>query len=183
MDTLGVELPKECSYDFAPGYFLLYYGESLYRSGDSSASVKMFKKVAENYSEGYLYEQSGYYSGYLYMDIAARALWNLMKIQTRLNKTDSFVSYCDKISKANDDKKIGFFAHYLAGIALDDIGESTMALKEYSRAERYYEVSDLENDEFDWFYNDMLRSLKQRINGNPNVYSEKYYFVGSSSEA
>lgn|GEM_PF-1790192 len=182
LETVGDLLPSECSYDFAPAYFLLNYGEALERGGDSSEAVALYKRIANDYPGTYIY-RGGNHTGYWYMDIPGRALWRVMRIQTRLGENQDFDAYCDRVAKASDDKRLGFIAYYLAGIALEKAGDAAGASKQYNRAERYYQAGDLGAGDFGFYYDDLYRLLIDRMTGHPKTDAEEWGFKGYLDEA
>jgi tetratricopeptide (TPR) repeat protein len=182
LETVGALLPSECSYDFAPAYFLLNYGEALERDGNSSEAVVLYKRIVDDYPGAYIY-RGGNHTGYWYMDISGRALWRVMRIQTRLGENRDFDAYCDRVAKASDDKRIGFIAYYLAGIALDKAGDAAGASKQYNRAERYYQAGDLGTGDFGFYYDDLYRLLIDRMTGHPYTDAEEWQFKGYLDEA
>ncbi len=188
LETLGALLPSKCSYDFAPAYFLLNYGEALERGGNSSEAVILYERIIEEYPGAYIYgydyaTASGWNTGYMYMHIPGRALWRVMRIQTRLGENRDFDAYCDRVAKANDDKRVGFIAYYLAGIALEKAGDSAGASKQYNRAERYYQAGDLGAGDYGYYYDDLYHLLIERMTGHPNVRMEEWLFKGYMDES
>jgi hypothetical protein len=160
----------------------------LEEAGNSSEAVTLYKRIVEEYPGAYIYGSdyataSGWNTGYLYMDIPGRALWRVMRIQTRLNDNRDFGAYCDRVAKANDDKRIGFVAYYLAGIALDKAGDADGASKQYNRAERYYKAGDLGAGDFGFYYEGLYRLLIDRMTGYPDVDSEEWQFKGYLDES
>jgi tetratricopeptide (TPR) repeat protein len=182
METVAALLPSKCSYDFAPAYFLLNYGEALEQAGNSSDAVTFYKRIVEEYPAAYIYH-GGLHTGYWYMDVPGRALWRVMRIQTRLGENRDFDAYCDRVAKANDDKRIGFVAYYLAGIALDKAGDADGASKQYNRAQRYYEAGHLGDGDFAFYYEGLYRLLIDRMTGYPDADSEDWQFKGYLDES
>jgi tetratricopeptide (TPR) repeat protein len=182
LDTVGALLRSRCSYDFAPAYFLLNYGEALEFDGISSEAVVLYKRIVTDYTNAYIY-RGGNNAGYRYMDIPGRALWRVMRIQTRLGENRDFEAYCDRLADASDDKRIGFIAYYLAGIALEKAGDASGASKQYDRAERYYGAGDLGDGDFGFYYGDLHRLLVDRMAGHPNADAEERGFKGYLDEA
>jgi tetratricopeptide (TPR) repeat protein len=183
LDRLSTEIPAKCSYDFAPAYFLLYYGEALERRGQSSAAVKLYKKIVDDFPRAYLRDQGGYYTDYDYVNLTARALWRLMYVKIRLGEQISFHDYCGAVAKSTDDKRVGFLAYYAAGIAMDSIDDAERAGKAFSRAERYYDAGELESGDFGYYYEELHEEMVRRMEGRPNSGREEYLFKGLSSGA
>lgn len=183
LDRLATEIPAKCSYDFAPAYFLLYYGESLERRGESSAAVKLYQKIVSDFPRAYLYDQGGYYTDYDYVDLPARALWRLMHVKERLGEQRSFYDYCNAVAKSAKDKRVAFLACYVAGIAMASVGDGERAGKALSRAERYYDAGELDRGDFGYYYEDLHDQMVRRMEGRPEPRSEEYLFKGISSEA
>lgn len=117
------------------------------------------------------------------MDIPGRALWRLMRIQTRVGECREFDAYCDTAAKADDDKRIGFFAYYLAGMALEKVGDADGASKQYNRAERYYKAGDLGAGDFGFYYEGLYRLLIERMTGYPDADWEGQQFKGYLDES
>ncbi len=189
LETVAALLPKECDYDFAPAYFLLSYGEALERDGKTSLAVPLYEQVVRDYSDAYIYgggwaAGSGWNTGYVYMYVPGRAVWRIMRIRTRLGEFREFDAYCDKIAKAkDDDKRVGFFAYYLAGIALEKAGDSAGASKQYNRAERYYLAGELGSGDFDFYYETLYDLLRERMTGHPDTNMEEWYLKGYLDES
>jgi len=183
LDEMTTDLPGRCSYDFAPAYFLLYYGEALERRGKSSVALPLYRRIVLEFPDAYLSYQGGYYTEYEFMDLAARALWRMGKIKTRLGETASLYDFCDEASDAAEDKRIGFLAQYVAGIAAASAGNEKSADKCYARAERYYKAGELDSREFGDFYAELKNLLDRRSAGRPNTYAEEEYFKGLTSGA
>ncbi|UCE27540.1 MAG: tetratricopeptide repeat protein, partial [Candidatus Coatesbacteria bacterium] len=188
LETVGALLPSKCSYDFAPAYFLLNYGEALERGGNSSEAVKLYERIIEDYPGAYIYGHdyataSGWNTGYMYMLIPGRALWRIMHIQTRLGENRDFDAYCNRVAKADDDKRIGFIAYYLAGLALEKAGDAAGASKQFNRAERYYQAGDLGTGDCGYYYDDLYRYLIDRMAGHPNTSMEEWLFKGYADES
>ena len=173
LDTVGALISSQCSYDFAPGYFFLDYGEALERVGDSSEAVVLYQRVVEDYPGAYMYMKR-----FGYTDIPARALWRVMCIRTRLGENRDFDAYCDRVAKASGDNRIGFIAYYLAGMALEKAGDAAGASKQYDRAERYYRAGELGTGNFGPLYEELYRFLTDRMAGRPDTYQEEYWFKG-----
>ncbi|UCE27880.1 MAG: SH3 domain-containing protein [Candidatus Coatesbacteria bacterium] len=173
MDNMGTLISSRCSYDFAPGYFLLDYGEALEKGGNSSEAVVLYERVVEDYPGAYMYMKR-----FGYTDIPARALWHVMNIRARLGENRDFSAYCSEVAKASDDKRIGFIAYYLAGMALEKAGDAAGASKQYDRAERYYRAGDLVSGDFGPLYEELYGFLTERMAGHPDIYQEEYWFKG-----
>jgi tetratricopeptide (TPR) repeat protein len=188
LETVGALLPSKCTYDFAPAYFLLNYGEALERGGNSSEAITLYKRIIEEYPGAYIYGHdyataSGWNTGYMYMLISGRALWRVMRVQTRLGANRDFDAYCGRVAKANDDKRIGFIAYYLAGLALEKAGDAAGASKQYNRAERYYQAGDLGAGDCGYYYDDLYHYLIDRMTGHPNASMEEWLFKGYMDES
>jgi tetratricopeptide (TPR) repeat protein len=178
MQALGALLPSRCSHDLAPSYFLVEYGESLERNGKSGEALVLYQRIVENYPEVYL----SWNCGYSYLDIPGTALWHVMNIRTRLGENRDFDAYCGEVAKVSDDKRIGFIAYYLAGIALEKAGDDAGASKQYDRAERYYRAGDLGAGDFGFYYDDLHGLLLDRKAGRPNTGEEEDLFNGVKLE-
>jgi len=183
LDAMTTAVPDKCKYDFTPAYFLLYYGEALERRGKSSVALPLYRRIVLEFPNSYLSYQGGYYTDYEFMDVAARALWRMGKIKARLGDTASLYKFCDEAADAAEDKRIGFLAHYLAGIVADQKGDATSASKSYARAERFYKAGDLGKRDYGYFYAELKDLLDRRAQGRPNTYAEEEYFKGLTSGA
>lgn len=183
LDEMTTVVPAKCSYDFAPAYFLLYYGEALERRGKSSGSLPLYRKIILEFPDAYLSYQGGYHTEYEFMDLPARAFWRMSKIKSRLGEIASFYDYCDEAAKAAEDKRIGFLAYYAAGISAASADDEKLAAKAYARAERYYDAGELSSGEFGHFYRELKNLLDRRVDGRPNTYAEEEYFKGLTSGA
>jgi tetratricopeptide (TPR) repeat protein len=183
LDEMTTAIPPKCKYDFAPAYFLLYYGEALERRGKSGAALPLYRRIVLEFPNSYLSYQGGYYTDYEFMDLAARAFWRIGKIKARLGETASLYDFCDEAANAAEDKRIGFLAHYLAGIIAASKGDGATASKSYARAERFYEAGDLGKRDYGYFYAELKNLLDRRVKGRPNTYAEEEYFKGLTSGA
>ncbi|UCE27879.1 MAG: SH3 domain-containing protein [Candidatus Coatesbacteria bacterium] len=178
MQALGALLPSQCSRDLAPSYFLLEYGEALEKGGDSSEAVVLYRRIVEDYPRAYL----SWDCGYCYLDIPGTALWRIMRIRTRLGENPDFDAYCDRVARANDDKRIGFIAYYLAGIALEKAGDASGASERYDRAERHYGAGGLGDGDFGFYYDDLYGLLLDRRAGRADTDEEEDLFNGIEVE-